>query len=191
MAARKQQRSSGPRSKQPQLRSKLARIRLVSLDVDGVMTDGRITYGPGGRADEHPSFHVQDGIAIEWLRKAGLTIAWITGRGCAATRDRAAELGVNEYHERVKDKRACLKEIQQRLGVAPSETLVMGDDLPDLCQLGAVGVFAAPANAVAQVRQRAQIVTKAAGGQGAVRELAEALLGARGEWDAIVERSLG
>jgi 3-deoxy-D-manno-octulosonate 8-phosphate phosphatase (KDO 8-P phosphatase) len=97
---------------------------------------------------------------------------------------------VSEYHERIKDKRACLEEIQQRLGVAPSETLVMGDDLPDLCQLGAVAVFAAPSNAVTEVRQRAQIVTKAAGGRGAVRELAEALLRARGEWDGIVERSL-
>ncbi len=186
MTRRKAERKPQTRS----LRSCLARIRLVSLDVDGVMTDGRITYGPAGRSDERPSFHVQDGIAIEWLRKAGITVAWITGRGCSATKDRARELGVAEYHARVKDKRACLEALQRRLNLNATETLVMGDDLPDLCQLGIAGVFAAPANAVREVREQARLCTRASGGNGAVREVAEAILRARGEWDDIVERSL-
>lgn len=172
------------------MRARLARIRLVSLDVDGVMTDGRITYGPGGRSDERPSFHVQDGIAIEWLRKAGITVAWITGRGCDATRDRAAELGVSEYHARVRDKRACLAGLQQKLGIEPEETLVMGDDLPDLCQLSIAGIFAAPADAVPDVLRRAQLKSRNPGGRGAVREVVEAILKARGEWSVIVRRSI-
>lgn len=190
MARASQKKSSKTAPATRSWRAKLAKIRLLSLDVDGVMTDGRIHYGPAGRSQEQPTFHVQDGIAIEWLRKSGLTIVWITGRGCPATADRAAELGVHEYHARVKDKRVVLDELQARLGIQPAETLVMGDDLPDLCLLSACSVFAAPANAVEEVRQRAHWCTKAAGGAGAVREVAQAILQARGEWQDLVARSV-
>lgn len=172
------------------LRSKLARVRLVSLDVDGVMTDGRVVYGPEGRAAELQYFHVQDGIAIEWLRQHGIHVAWISGRGSRTTELRAAELGVSELHLRVKDKRAVLEDVQRRLGVGTDETLVMGDDLPDLAQHSSCALFVAPANAVREVRRHAALVTRAAGGAGAVRELVEALLEARGEWRALVARSL-
>jgi 3-deoxy-D-manno-octulosonate 8-phosphate phosphatase (KDO 8-P phosphatase) len=160
------------------------------LDVDGVLTDGRIVYGPGGRAQELQSYHVQDDIAIEWLRAHGLVVVWITGRGSAATQQRARELGASELHMRVKDKRACLEDVQRRLSIGAHETLVMGDDLPDLALLGACALFAAPRNAVPEVRARAALVTRAGGGQGAVRELARAILVARGDWNALVARSV-
>ena len=179
-----------PKRAPASLRTKLARARLVCLDVDGVMTDGRIVYGPRGRDQELQFFHVQDGIAIEWLLQHGLAVVWISGRGSRTTEVRAKELGVSELHTRVKDKRACLEAVQRRRSVDPDETIVMGDDLPDLALLGACALFVAPSNAVAEVRQRAQLVTRAAGGAGAVRELAQRILAARGEWNALVARSV-
>jgi 3-deoxy-D-manno-octulosonate 8-phosphate phosphatase (KDO 8-P phosphatase) len=181
---------AAPKRARASLRTRLARAKLVCLDVDGVLTDGRIVYGPRGREEELQFFHVQDGIAIEWLRQHGVEVVWISGRGSRATELRAAELGVSELHTRVKDKRACLEDVQRRLAIRPDETVVMGDDLPDLALLGACALFAAPRNAVAEVRERAALVTRASGGAGAVRELVQALLEARGAWDALVARSL-
>jgi 3-deoxy-D-manno-octulosonate 8-phosphate phosphatase (KDO 8-P phosphatase) len=168
----------------------LARIRLVVLDVDGVLTDGRIVYGPGGVDDEHVQFHVRDGLGLVWLKQAGFHLAWITGRGCSATRARAKELGIGDYVERVPDKRAALLEVQERRGVGREETLVMGDDLPDLPMRGACAFLVAPADACDEVRARADVVTRAAGGRGAVRELCELLLRASGRWQGIVDAAL-
>ncbi|MBK7642674.1 MAG: HAD hydrolase family protein [Planctomycetes bacterium] len=165
-------------------------MRLVCLDVDGVLTDGRIVYGPKGRAQELQSYHVQDGIAIEWLHQHGIAVTWITGRGTRATELRAKELGVSALFTNVKHKRECLELVQRRLSISADETAVMGDDLPDLALLGVCAVFAAPRNAVADVRQRATFVTRASGGAGAVRELVQAILEARGAWSALVARSL-
>jgi 3-deoxy-D-manno-octulosonate 8-phosphate phosphatase (KDO 8-P phosphatase) len=181
---------AAPKRAAAPLRRRLARARLLCLDVDGVLTDGRIVYGPRGRAEELQCYHVQDGIAIEWLRAHGLAVVWISGRGSRATEQRAAELGVSELFTRVKDKRACLEEVQRRLAIGPDETIVMGDDLPDLALLGACALFAAPRNAVPEVRERAALVTRASGGAGAVRELARAILVARGDWNALVARSV-
>jgi 3-deoxy-D-manno-octulosonate 8-phosphate phosphatase (KDO 8-P phosphatase) len=181
---------AAPKRAAQTLRTKLARARLVCLDVDGVLTDGRVVYGPRGREEELQHFHVQDGIAIEWLLQHGLAVVWISGRGSRATEARAKELGVSELHTRVKDKRLCLEDVQRRRSVDADETIVMGDDLPDLALLGACGLFAAPRNAVAEVRKRAGLVTRAAGGAGAVRELAQRILEARGVWSALVARSV-
>ena len=179
-----------PKRAADSLRTKLARAKLVVFDVDGVMTDGRIVYGPRGREEELQFFHVQDGIAIEWLRAHGLCVVWISGRGSRTTEVRAAELGVSELHTRVKDKRACLDDVQRRLAIAPGETIAMGDDLPDLALLSACALFVAPRNAVDEVRARAGLVTRASGGAGAVRELVRAILEARGAWSALVARSV-
>jgi len=181
---------AAPKRAAATLRTRLARTQLVCLDVDGVLTDGRIVYGPRGREEELQFYHVQDGIAIEWLRAHGIAVVWISGRGSRTTEVRAAELGVSELHTRVKDKRAVLEDVQRRLGIGADATVVMGDDLPDLALLGACSVFAAPHNAVAEVRARAALVTRASGGAGAVRELACAILAARGDWDALVARSV-
>jgi 3-deoxy-D-manno-octulosonate 8-phosphate phosphatase (KDO 8-P phosphatase) len=161
----------------------LARVRLVALDVDGVLTDGRIVYVGDAEAQ---AFDVHDGQGLAWLRRAGVEVAWITGRGSAATRARAQGLGVVELHVRVPDKHAVLVDVQRRLGITRAETLAMGDDVPDLGLARAASLFVAPANARSEVRERADVVCAAAGGRGAVREACEALLRARGAWDELL-----
>lgn len=167
--------------------ARLAQIRLLVLDVDGVLTDGRIAYGEAGPSDERPSFHVHDGIALRWLQEAGVEVAWISGRGSPAALHRARELGVREVHFRASSKRATLTEVQERLGIGTDATAGMGDDLPDLGLRARCGFFAAPADARREVRERADLVTESAGGRGAVRELAERILRAKGRWEAIVD----
>jgi 3-deoxy-D-manno-octulosonate 8-phosphate phosphatase (KDO 8-P phosphatase) len=162
----------------------LAAARLVVLDVDGVLTDGRVVYAGG---EELQAFDVRDGLGVKLLLREGLTVAWISGRGCAATRRRAAELGVLEVHLQAGPKGAVLGALQQRLGLGPRETVAMGDDLPDLALAARCGVFAAPADAHPEVRARARLLCSARGGRGAVRELAEAVLRARGRWQRVVE----
>lgn len=160
----------------PELIERLTRVRLVALDVDGVLTDGRIRYLG---EQELVQFDVKDGLGLVLLRSAGLHIAWITGRGCEATRKRAAELGIEELHMRSGPKAAVLAEVQERLGLSQDETLAMGDDLPDLELAARAGLFAAPADAVPTLRARAELVTGACAGRGAVRELADLILAVR------------
>lgn len=167
----------------PTWKRALATIRLMVLDVDGVLTDGRVAY-VGAKELQH--FHVQDGAGIVWMRQAGIQVAWITGRGCEATEVRARELGVEELHQRCGPKQPVLEALQRRLAIAPEHTLAMGDDLVDLGLFARAAVRVAPANARPEVQARADFVTVAAGGLGAVREVAEHLLRARGAWDALV-----
>ncbi len=161
----------------------LSAVRLAVLDVDGVLTDGRVVYSG---AEEVQHFHVHDGAAIVWLLRAGVEVAWITGRGSKATEARAKELGVRELHLRAGPKRRVLESLQERLRIAPEATLAMGDDLADLGLFARASVRVAPANARAEVIARASFVTVARGGHGAVREMAERLLRARGAWDELV-----
>ena len=163
-------------------REVLARARLLALDVDGVLTDGRIAYLG---AEELQTFHVLDGQGLRWLQRAGVEVAWITGRGSAATEKRAHELGVHELHMGVGDKHEVLAGVQERLGISAEETVAMGDDLPDLGLARGAALLVSPPGAAAELRERAAFVTRAAGGRGAVRELAEALLRAKGLWSEI------
>jgi 3-deoxy-D-manno-octulosonate 8-phosphate phosphatase (KDO 8-P phosphatase) len=164
--------------KTPRVRA--AQIRLLVLDVDGVLTDGKLCYGPSG--EETKTFDVKDGLAIVAARGAGLAIAVISGRASAAVTRRMAELGVSEVHQGVANKRAVLEAMQSRLGLSAAEIAVMGDDLPDLDLLTAVGLGLAPADAVAEVRRAADWVARRPGGAGAVREAVEMLLRARRAW---------
>lgn len=157
----------------------LARARLVALDVDGVLTDGRVVYCGD---EELQAFCVQDGLAVAWLLDAGVEVAWITGRGCRATERRARELGVRHLHAQAGPKDRVLALVQERLGVGPEDTVAMGDDLPDLALARRAALLACPANARPEVKARAGLVTRARGGDGAVRELVEALLAAKGLW---------
>jgi len=163
----------------------LAGVRLVALDVDGVLTDGRLIYAEVG---ETMRFDARDGIAVRWLLQAGVQLAWITGRGSHATARRARELGVEELHTRITDKTAALADVQERLDIPVSATASMGDDLPDLALAARSALFAAPADARPEVREAADLVTRAGGGAGAVRELAEHILRAKGEWEALLSR---
>ena len=166
-------------------REVLSRVRLLALDVDGVLTDGRIAYA--GK-NEIQTFDVQDGQGLRWLIKAGVRVAWITGRGCEATMKRAQELGVDELHMQTGDKQAKLAEVQNRLGVLPRDTAAVGDDLPDLALAAGAEVFVAPPNAVPEVQALATFVTRASGGRGCVREVAEAILRSRGVFEEISGR---
>jgi 3-deoxy-D-manno-octulosonate 8-phosphate phosphatase (KDO 8-P phosphatase) len=163
----------------------LARARLVALDVDGVLTDGKVVYAGD---IEVQAFHVQDGAAFSWLRDAGVRVVWITGRGSAATKRRASELRIDALRTGVRDKAAVLAELQRELGVPREDTIAMGDDLPDLGLAAVSALFVAPANARPEVLQRAGLVTRASGGEGAVRELAERVLCARGAWASVLRR---
>jgi 3-deoxy-D-manno-octulosonate 8-phosphate phosphatase (KDO 8-P phosphatase) len=168
----------------PRLVELLGRVRLVALDVDGVLTDGRVVLSAHG---ELQSYCVQDGLGIKLLQREGLEVAWISGRGCEAARLRAEELGVREILLRSGPKDAALAALQARLSIGPEETLAMGDDLPDLAMARGSAVFVSVPNGRPEVRARAQIVTERPGGAGAVRELAELLLRARGRWEAALE----
>jgi 3-deoxy-D-manno-octulosonate 8-phosphate phosphatase (KDO 8-P phosphatase) len=164
----------------------LAEARLLVLDVDGTLTDGRVAYLGD---QELCVFHVHDGQGLVWLREAGIELAWISGRGAVAVERRARELGVRELFLRAGDKGRVLAELQQRLDIPPRSTVAMGDDLADLALAARAALFVAPANARAEVKARAGLVTAAPGGAGAVRELAERLLAARGLWQPRLERA--
>lgn len=164
----------------------LASARLLVLDVDGVLTDGRVVYVGD---QESQAFCVQDGQGLAWLRSVGIQVAWITGRGSVPTERRAAELGVQELHMRAGPKDRKLQSIQERLGIAREETIAMGDDLPDLAMAKCAALFISPANGRPEVRARADWTTQASGGQGAVREVVEALLRAQGRLQGFVPSS--
>lgn len=163
----------------------LARTRLLVLDVDGVLTDGRVTYGDQNL--QLQSFDVKDGLGLSMLRKAGITVAWITGRGCAATERRASELGVAELHMGSRGtKLELLRDMQTRLGVSADQTVAVGDDLFDLPMAKAAALFACPSDAHEGVLERADLVLSRPGGCGAVRELCDLILRSQGKWDQML-----
>lgn len=179
----------------PRIEPTLARrIRLVGFDVDGVLTDGGVYLGAARSGDttvpfELKRYDIQDGLGIQLLRDNGLQVAIITGRVSDSVAQRARELRadhvVQDPHAR---KLPALQRILDGMGCSLDEVAFVGDDLPDLPVLRAVGLPVAVSNAVAEVRRTARLQLTSAGGRGAVREFAEALLDARGEWIDTVER---
>jgi 3-deoxy-D-manno-octulosonate 8-phosphate phosphatase (KDO 8-P phosphatase) len=166
------------------------RVRLLGLDVDGVLTDNGVYIGPlAGDRVELKRFNIQDGLGLILLRTAGLPVIWVSGRSSEATTLRAAELRVEELLQVPgPQKAAAFDQALARRGISWSEVAFVGDDLADLPILRRVGLPLAVSNAVAEVKQVAAYVTDAAGGHGAVREVVEALLRSRGEWSDILER---
>jgi 3-deoxy-D-manno-octulosonate 8-phosphate phosphatase (KDO 8-P phosphatase) len=164
----------------------LKQIQMVLLDVDGVLTAGEIIYSDNG--DQLKVFNVKDGIGIRLLKEAGLQVGIITGRKGKALRHRCLNLGIDLIYDGVRDKLNVLETVTQRTGVAPAAMAYVGDDLPDLPIMKAVGLAVAVADAHELVRNCAHIVTKAPGGRGAVREISEAILKAQGQWDALIHR---
>ena len=153
-------------------------IALVVLDVDGVLTDGRLWYGPDGEAMK--AFHVRDGHGIKMLVAAGVGVAVISGRRSAAVTARMRELGVSDVAQGVGDKARALAELLKRNAVDARRVACLVDDTPDLAMMAAVGLPAAVADAHPDVLAAAKHVTRAAGGHGAVREFCDWLLAARG-----------
>lgn len=152
-------------------------IRLLVLDVDGVLTDGRLYFGPRGEALK--VFHVRDGNGIVQLRRAGVAVVVISGRRSAMVAVRCRELGVQHVYQGVRDKLSVLRRLCARLKVPLAACAAVGDDLPDLPVLEAVALSYAVADAHATVRRAARFVTSLPGGAGAVREVCDQLLNAR------------
>ena len=155
----------------------LGSIRLLVLDVDGVLTDGRLYYGPAG--EQLKVFHVRDGAGIKAVIAAGIQVAVISGRSSAATATRCAELGISEVLQGVDAKRAALLALCERYGVTPRQCACIGDDTPDIPLLQLAGLAVAVADAHPETRRAAQRCTTVAGGLGAVREVCDWLLAAR------------
>ena len=162
-----------------------ARVKAIILDVDGVLTDGGLWYGPSG---ESKLFNVRDGHGVVLARLAGLKVALLTGRASEAVRRRAAELKIDQLREGVIRKGEALAELLASLGVSAGEVCYAGDDLVDLPVLRQVGFPATVADAVPEVRDAAAWVSSARGGHGAARELIEFILKAKGLWADIVAR---
>ncbi|MGQ0429682.1 MAG: KdsC family phosphatase [Gammaproteobacteria bacterium] len=152
-------------------------VRLVILDVDGVLTDGRLWFGPGGETQK--VFDVRDGYGIQRLLAAGIGVAVISGRRSEAVDARMRELGVKDVAQGVADKAQALAELLRRERIESKHVACLVDDTPDLGLMAAVGLPAAVADAHAEVLSAARHVTRARGGRGAVREFSDWLLAAR------------
>jgi 3-deoxy-D-manno-octulosonate 8-phosphate phosphatase (KDO 8-P phosphatase) len=170
------------------IEARARRIRLLALDVDGVLTDGHIHYTSTG--EELKSFSILDGLGIKLLRRAGVQVAVITARRSAMVDRRVAELGIEHCLQGREDKLDALRELIAPLGIALDEVAYMGDDLPDLGAILSVGLGLTVANASSEVAKRAPWRAGARGGDGAVREACEMLLRARGVWDETIARYL-
>jgi 3-deoxy-D-manno-octulosonate 8-phosphate phosphatase (KDO 8-P phosphatase) len=166
------------------IEAKAARIRLVLFDVDGVLTDGRVVLH--GDGTESKQFHIRDGIVMVWAQRVGLKIGLLSARMSATTVERAAQLGITLVHQGVASKIDAYDQIVGDIGLNDEEVAYMGDDIVDIGVLMRVGLSAAPADAVPEVRERAQWIAPSAGGCGAARELLELILRAQGKWDGIV-----
>ena len=166
------------------------RLKLVGFDVDGVLTDNGLYVGMvGDHPVEFKRFHIQDGLGVRMLRAAGLAVVWVSGRESAATALRARELAVDELiQDPTARKLPVFEALLTRRGLAWHECAFVGDDLADLPVLARVGLPVAVANGVPEVQAAARLVTTVPGGQGAVREVAELILKARGEWQDLVTK---
>lgn len=171
----------------PQIRAKLEPIRLLVLDVDGVLTDGTVFFSSEGEAIKN--FNVRDGLGMRLLMDCGFEIGIITGRSSPAVSARCAELGLRDDLVVLgsKDKDADLDRILASVGITDPEMAVMGDDLPDLPMIARAGFSFCPADAAPEVAAACDHVCGKGGGRGAVREAAEILLKAKGVWAGVVE----
>jgi 3-deoxy-D-manno-octulosonate 8-phosphate phosphatase (KDO 8-P phosphatase) len=163
-----------------QFESRAAKVRALVLDVDGVLTDGRLTYLPGG--GEAKTFHVRDGLGLQLFMDAGNQVAVISGRESEVTTRRMHELGIEHLYLGIEDKIAAFEDFLGRVGLPEEATAYVGDDLPDIPLIRRAGIGFAVADAAPEVRAAAQVVLRTNGGQGAVRECCERLLKARGTW---------
>jgi 3-deoxy-D-manno-octulosonate 8-phosphate phosphatase (KDO 8-P phosphatase) len=167
-----------------------AQIRLLLMDVDGVLTDGKLynVPDPAGNMVESKGFDTQDGIALQWLSWKGIATGVISGRVSPATEARAKQCNMTYVYQGHIEKIPILEEILAHCGIPSSQVAYMGDDLTDVVVMNRVGLSIAPANARPEVKRCAMHVTQTAGGQGAVREVAELLLKAQGHWDGLLRK---
>lgn len=165
------------------LNEKAARIKLLVLDVDGVMTDGRIIITDSGR--EMKFFNVKDGYGISMLIKTGIDVAVITGRRSENVTHRAFDLGIKHVYQGIKNKKAVCEKLMKEKGLSKEDVCCIGDDLPDLPMFECAALPIAVADAAEEARNAALYVTKNSGGHGAVREICELILKAKNAWPEI------
>ncbi|HWP35319.1 MAG TPA: HAD hydrolase family protein [Thermodesulfobacteriota bacterium] len=170
----------------PELLARARRIRLVVLDVDGVLTDGGIAVASDG--SETKTFHVRDGHAIKLLQHAGIEVALVSGRRSAPVVRRAAELGISLVVQGASDKAASFEAILAARGLEAAEAAGVGDDIVDLPLLRRAGLAVAVADSAPELAPYVHYVTRAPGGRGAVREVAELILKAQGRWGEVLRR---
>jgi len=172
-----------------QVRRRIERIKLLALDVDGVLTDGRLFYHDDGT--ESKAFDVRDGHGIKMLGHAGIESALISGRSCPMVEKRAADLGITEVIQGVRDKVPILEKILSHKGLKPEHAAFVGDDVVDLTVMKHVGFAVAVADASEFLFDTAHYVTVAPGGRGAVREVAELILAVKGLWKKVAHTYFG
>ncbi|SRR5216684_1911710 len=171
------------------IEARAKRIKLLLMDCDGVLTDGRLWLMADG--DEQKTFHARDGQGISLFRRAGLKTGIISGRTSSAVERRAQDLKMTYVRQYAKDKIKALDEILAEAGVSTEECAYIGDDVGDLPVMRRVGLAVAVADAVEETKQAAHYVTEQEGGHGAVREVTDFILKAQGKWDEAMQRFLG
>jgi len=171
------------------IREKAGKIRLLILDVDGVMTDGSIILDNDG--NELKRFHVRDGHGIKMLGRAGITVAIITGRKSRVVEIRARELGITEVHQKIFRKSEVYEKLLEKYGCTDENIAFMGDDVVDRELLRRAGLSAAPCDAEEGAKELADIVMKKGGGRGAVREFTDLILKSSGLWEKVSGESIG
>jgi 3-deoxy-D-manno-octulosonate 8-phosphate phosphatase (KDO 8-P phosphatase) len=168
------------------VRARIEKVRVLGLDVDGVMTDGRLYYHDDGT--ETKAFDVKDGHGIKMLQHAGIEVFLISGRSSPMVEKRATDLGITDITQGVRDKIPALDRIVEERGLDLTQVAFMGDDIVDIPILSKVGFAVAVADALEYVIEKAHYVTLAPGGRGAVREVIELILAVQGKWEKIAER---
>ena len=171
-----------------EIKNSAQKIKLIVLDVDGVLTSGQIIFGRDGELMK--KFHAHDGLGITLAHKAGLNIAIITGRQSQMVDLRSAELNITDVYQGAMSKTEALAELMVKYNLAVDQVAYVGDDLNDLPVMLRVGLPCATANASPEVKQHVQLVTVQAGGNGAVREVIEYILKAQGKWEGIINTYL-
>jgi 3-deoxy-D-manno-octulosonate 8-phosphate phosphatase (KDO 8-P phosphatase) len=165
------------------------KVRLVLMDADGVLTDGRIIVLSNG--DEARAYHARDGLAVRIGQRGGLDFGVVSGRGSEAVASRARELDFVEIHQRVDAKGACVEEIAKRRGIGLDEICFVGDDIVDVPAFRRCGLAVAPSDADPGVRPHVHVVGASEGGRGIVREVVDLILKARGSWERATDPYLG
>ena len=170
---------------QPTVAQRAARIKLLALDIDGVLTDGTVIWD--SQEVETKVFNVRDGLGIKLLQKAGIKVAMISGRNSVVNRKRAKELAIEDVYEGILKKGPALQKVLDDHGLTADEAAFMGDDVIDLPALAMAGLAMAPANAVLEAKEAAHWISRFDGGFGAVREAVELILKAKGIWQSSIQ----
>lgn len=165
---------------------KMRKVKVLILDVDGVLTDGRIIISDDGQ--ETKCFHVRDGHGLKMIKRAGIDVMFLTGRKSRVVEHRARELGVDKVYQGALDKLAIFNEILAAGGLGPEQTAYMGDDIVDLPVLRRAGFSVTVCDAHSEVLRTVDLVTQNPGGRGAVREVCEMILKAQGKWEELMGR---